>query len=225
MKSWKAENREALAISIRLIDALMSFSISSEGSIGATFRLAIDNYLSNFNQLSSKINFGTDLYACFEQARIAGATLNSMDNVRVAMFAETPQFELGFAIVNAAIIFSFVEQSQIISKTEYLSRADVNVVIERMNAVIEDVKLNKADYFLVSDYQNFIALAALLIQHLAITELQLPRIVQYHLPINYTALALANFIYGDGSRSDELIAENRTIHPAFMQRNVVALSR
>jgi prophage DNA circulation protein len=52
----------------------------------------------------------------------------------------------------------------------------------------------------------------------------LPRIVNYQMPINYPALALANRIYADGSRSDELIAENETVHPAFMQRDVIALS-
>jgi prophage DNA circulation protein len=42
--------------------------------------------------------------------------------------------------------------------------------------------------------------------------------------INYPALALSNRIYADGSRSEELIAENQTVHPAFMQRDIIALS-
>ena len=69
-----------------------------------------------------------------------------------------------------------------------------------------------------------VQLSALLIQHLSATERQLPRIVKYHMPINYPALALSNRIYGDGSRSDELVAENETVHPAFMQRDIIALS-
>jgi prophage DNA circulation protein len=42
--------------------------------------------------------------------------------------------------------------------------------------------------------------------------------------VHYPAHALSNRIYGDGSRGEELIAENKTVHPAFMQRDVIALS-
>jgi prophage DNA circulation protein len=206
------------------MDALMSFSVSTTGSQGAELRLAVGRFLSDFGKSINDAVLGTKLWTCFEQARAAGATLNSMDAVRVAMFAEAPIYDLGFAIVNAAVIFSLVEQSYIIAETEYASRADVDVVMDRMNAVVEEVKLNKADSFTVKDYQNFIALSALMIQHLAITELQLPRIVQYHFPFHYPALALSNLIYGTGSRSGELIAENKVVHPAFMQRDIVALS-
>jgi hypothetical protein len=192
---------------------------------GANLRIAVGKLFSDLDESISKFALGDELYTCFEQARLAGATLNSMDNVRNAMFAEAPVYLLGVTIVNAAIIFSIVEQSQIIATIEFDSRASVDDVIVRMNAAIENIKLNKADSFVVNDYQNFIALSALLIQHLAVTELQLPRIVRYQMPINYPALTLSNRIYGDGSRSDELIAENKTVHPAFMQRDIIALSQ
>jgi prophage DNA circulation protein len=220
----KQERGEAFAILTRMMNELSSFSISTTGAEGATLRTAIGKVLSNFNDMLLGEVIGTELFACFELARTAGATLASMDRVRVAMFAEVPIYELGLAMVNAGVIFSLVEQSQIIAATEFKSQLDVNVVIDRMNVVIEETKLNKADTFTMGDYQNFIALSALLIQHLATTALQLPRIVQYHMPFNYPALALSNRIYGVGSRSDELIAENKTVHPAFMQRDVIALS-
>ena len=97
-------------------------------------------------------------------------------------------------------------------------------LIDEMTVIIEDIKLNKANSFVASDYQNVVALSALLIQHLSATERELPRIVTYAMPINYPALALANRIYGDASRSDELADENETVHPAFMQRDIIALS-
>jgi hypothetical protein len=220
----KPELTEVFKISSRLMIALISFPIATKGTEGADFRSAAGKFMSNFTDMVDAQIIGTELYNCFEQARAAGATLNSMDNVRIAMYNEVPMYPLGIAIVNAAIIFSFVEQSQIIAIKIFTSRIEIDALMDRMSIVIEDIKISKADSFVASDYQNFVALSALLIQHLSSTERQLPRVVQYHMPINYPALALSNRIYGDGSRSEELIAENNTVHPAFMQRDVIALS-
>jgi len=220
----KSERAEALAISTRLMAEVVSFSIASVGDEGANLRSAIGKFLSNFHQLIVDHVVGTALFACFEQARMAGATVKSMNNVRSAMFKETPAFPLGLAIVNAAVIFSFVEQSQIIAKIEFKSRNEASALMDEVAAIIEEIKMNKADSFVSRDYQNFVGLAALLIQHMSATERQLPRIVNYNFAANLPALYLSNRIYCVGSRSDELIEENRTVHPAFMQRNVVALS-
>jgi prophage DNA circulation protein len=147
-----------------------------------------------------------------------------MDNVREAAFAETPVLPLSDRVINAAVIFSFVEQSKIIAAMTFRSQIDVDAVLDRMELVIEQIKVSKSDSFILSDYRNFVALAALLIQHLATTRRLLPRIVQFRFPINYPSLTMANRIYADASRAEELAAENRTIHPAFMQRHVTALS-
>jgi hypothetical protein len=203
---------------------LVRFPVSSVGDEGANLRSAVGKFLSNFHQLIVDRVVGTELFACFEQARVAGATVGSMNNVRKAMFVEAPMFPLGLAIVNAAVIFSFVEQSQVIAKMQFRSRIEASALMDEMAVVIEDIKLTKADSFVSKDYQNFVGLAALLVQHLSATERQLPRVVSYRYPVNFPALTLSNRIYGVGSRSDELIAENKTVHPAFMQRNVIALS-
>jgi prophage DNA circulation protein len=218
----KAEYDEALKISQRLLKQLMSFSITTDA--GADLRFAVGQYLANFYLMVDTKVHGTELYNCFESARMAGATVASMDNVRIAALNETPKFNLGSMIVNAAIIFSFAEQSQIISVMEFASRIQVDALMDKMSKIIEDIKLDKADSFVSSDYQNFVMLAALLIQHLSSTERQLPRVVDYVLPTHLPSLNLANRIYADATRSDELIAENKTVHPAFMQRNIVALS-
>jgi hypothetical protein len=220
----KSERGEALAISSRLMAELISFNIASTGEDGANFRSAAGRFIAGFYESLSAQSLGTDLYACFELARTAGASLIVMDNIRTAMFNEQPLFPLGLSIVNAAIIFSFVEQSQLISYMAFGSRAEAAALLDTMGVIIEDIKLNKADSFVSNDYQNFVTLAAQLVQHLSATERQLPRVVQYQMPVRYPALTLSNRIYGDGSRSEELIAENDVVHPAFMQRDVIALS-
>ena len=219
----KAEYLEAKEISANIMRELVVFPVA-DADAAAALRTAIGKFMVRFSDLIYDQTIGTELYACFEQARAAGATLNTMDRVRKVMFAEAPLYFIGASIVNAAIIFSFVEQTQIIAIMEFVSRVDAGEVLDAMTAIIEDIKINKADAFTSGDYQNFVAVSAALVQHLSATERQLPRVVQYTMPVNYPALALANRIYADGSRSDELIAENNTVHPAFMQRDIIALS-
>jgi len=220
----QTERGEAIDISGRIMAQLVTFPTVGTGQAAADLRWAIGRYMSNFNSLIEERVLGPALRACFDNAFLAGATLNSMDNVRWAMFAEAPKYPLGYAIVNAAFSFSFIEQTKIITAMEFKSQSEVDILIDRMALVIEDIKLYRADHFVAAVYRDFVALAALLIQHLSATRRVLPRIVNYQFPINYPALAMSNRIYADPSRSEELIAENDTVHPAFMQRNVVALS-
>jgi hypothetical protein len=219
----KSELTEAKEISGRMMTELLLFPVTSNVD-AAKLRTAVGRFMVDFGTLVDNKVVGTELFACFEQARAAGATLNCMNRVRVSLFSESPLYHLGLVIINAGILFSFVEQSQLISVMEFSSRSEIDDLMDAMSAIIEEIKLNKADSFVSNDYQSFVLLAALLIQHLSATERQLPRVIQYHWSVNYPALTLSNRIYGDGSRSEELISENNTVHPAFMQRDIVALS-
>ena len=93
-----------------------------------------------------------------------------------------------------------------------------------MSDIFDSAKLAMSNMITGTNYEFLVALSAALIQHLAATESQLPRIVSYQMPASLPALNVANFLYGDGARFDELIMENKTVHPAFMQRDLVALS-
>jgi prophage DNA circulation protein len=219
----KPEYSEALGICQRLMKQLVNFSISP-GLDGANLHTAVGTLLGNLSVLIDNQTVGAQLLLCFDYARIAGATLNVFDNVREAAAAELPQYSLGIRIINAALILSLSEQSQLITAMTFASRNDVDELMDAMSIIIDDIKLRGSETFAVNDYRNVVALSASLIYHLSATERLLPQIVSYQMPINYPALALANRIYGDASRSDELIAENKTIHPAFMQRDIIALS-
>jgi hypothetical protein len=219
----KPEYMEAKKIAEHLMEALVNFPVAASDA-GAAMRVAVGKFMVRFSDLIYDRTIGTELYDCFEKARAAGATLNSMDRVREVMLAETPMYPVGNAIVNAAVIFSFVEQSQIIAIMVFASRFEAGAIMDAMSKVIEEIKVEKADSFVSGDYQHFVRLAALLVEHLSATERLLPRIVSYQWPVHYPSLTMANRIYGDGARSEELIAENKTVHPAFMQRHIIALS-
>jgi hypothetical protein len=221
----RSEPAELLAISSRLMTALMSFRIEPSGDTGANFRSAVGRFLTSVPDMIADHTLGTRMFECFELARLAGVTIAAMNTVRILMFAEKPIWSLSVQLINTAIILSFVEQSMLISQIEFKSRADVYVVMDAMALIVDDIKLNRSELFDVSDYRNFVDLSAALVQHLSETERKLPRIVNYTFSAHLPSLTVANFIYGDGGRSEELLAENKTVHPAFMQRDLVALSR
>jgi hypothetical protein len=219
----RTEYGEAFDITTRMMAALVQFAPSSSHA-GAMMRMEIGKFLGQFYGYIHDGTIGTEMLACFNAARDAGATVNSMDGVREQALLEAPYFLLGNAIVNAGILFSFSIEAQIIVKATFDSREQVDRLMDAMTTVVEDIKLAKSNAFDAGDYQNFVALSASLFQHLSATERQLPRVVAYHMAVNLPALALANRIYSDASRSDELVAENKTVHPAFMQRDGIALS-
>jgi prophage DNA circulation protein len=147
-----------------------------------------------------------------------------MDNVRIAMLKETPQYFIGAAMACAGVIFSLVEQTRMITAMTFVSRADVETILTKMSDIFDEAKLAMSNMITGTNYEYLVALSAALIQHLAATERMLPRLVSYQLAASLPALTVANLLYGDGARFDELIAENKTVHPAFMQRDLVALS-
>ena len=54
--------------------------------------------------------------------------------------------------------------------------------------------------------------------------LQLPSLVSYSFPRSLPSLVKAWRLYADSARADQLVAENKVIHPAFMPASGIALS-
>jgi hypothetical protein len=221
---FKRELRETLALIDRMLLALQA-GIPTRGTTGAELRRVVGNFQAHEVELVENFTIGTQLFNCFEQARLAGATLDTMDGVLKTMLAERPLFYFGRSIKLAGMIFSFVEQATLISKMTFFSRSDAEAMLIRMSKVIETLKLEVAELLDGIDYRSLTALAATLTQHLAVTERKLPFVVNYNMIKPETALSLANLFYGDGGRFDELIAENHVINPAFFPLDIHALSQ
>jgi hypothetical protein len=214
---------EGAAVIDHMLTALMD-GMPSSGRPGAELRRLVGALKVDTAASINNATVGTELQACFDAALAAGATLVNMDNVRIAMLKETPQYYIGAAMACAGIIFSLVEQTRMITGMTFVSRSDVESMLTKMRDIFDDVKLAMSNMITGTNYEYLVALSAALIQHLAATERMLPRVVAYQMPTNLPALTVANLLYGDGSRFDELIAENKTVHPAFMQRELMALS-
>lgn len=209
----------------RMITALLNTTKSAgAGRTGSDLRHAAGKLVANAADLIHDETIGTDLLDVFEKARLAGASIETMNYVRQIVEAETPTDEFCETIKLAGIVFTLVEQSKIITSLTFKSRSDVQIMMSRMLPIIDDIKLEVSDLLDGMNYQYVIALSASIVQHLSATERMLPRIVNYEMSDNLPTLTLANRFYADASRSDELIGENKTVHPAFVSRHVMALS-
>lgn len=220
---FRKELREVLALIDRMLVAVQK-GIPTRGTTGVELRRVVGNFQAHEVELVESFTIGTELFNCFEQSRLAGATLDTMDGVRIAMLAEHPVFDFGKCAKLTGMVFSFVEQCTMISKIEFVSQSDVEAMITRMNLVIETMKLEVAELLDGMDYQSLTSLAASLVHHLAATERKLPQIVNVKMPITRSALSLANYFYADGRRFEELIHENKIVHPAFFTRDLRVLS-
>jgi prophage DNA circulation protein len=67
-------------------------------------------------------------------------------------------------------------------------------------------------------------LRAAVVRDLTVRGASLPSVVTVNLPLNLPSLAIAQMLYRDASRSDQIAAEAMAIHPAFCARTFQALS-
>ena len=204
---------------------LLSGTVSGQTGVpGSDLFFAINDLLVSGEGDIRSSALGTPLLAVFEQATTAGATLAGMQTVLTAMQALTPSGAIGIAIANAGINMSLVEQARILSATTFSSSNDVSAAIAANNTNFSGAEETVADSGDVGTYQAMIALHASVTRDLINRALQLPSLVTYSVPRSLPSLTLAKRLYGDSTRADELVAENKVIHPAFCPASGVALS-
>jgi prophage DNA circulation protein len=125
--------------------------------------------------------------------------------------------------VQTGILFALSAQCKIIALTTFVSRDDIEDIQSKMKASFDLAKEMAADDMDNIVYQQLVNLAAKLARYLADTALPLPRVVIYQLrpmPVLLTSYR----IYSDASRSEEIMSDNKVVHPAFVRSTVRALS-
>ncbi|UPG89265.1 DNA circularization N-terminal domain-containing protein [Luteibacter aegosomaticola] len=105
------------------------------------------------------------------------------------------------------------------------SHDDADAVRDQVTAVLDSEILHAGD---IGDDQTFLALRELrqaLVAALSTIAGGLSAIQDFRLPGSSPALAVAQRLYQDATRADELVAEAVPIHPAFMPTRFRALAR
>jgi hypothetical protein len=215
---------EAVALCDRVLSYMLRIT-ATRGRTGSDMRTAIGDFIANAATLLRNDIAGPPLADIFEKSRLAGITLAQLDDVRAQAVAETPKTVGALLIKNSIINFILATEGVILAGTTFISYDDANAMKLQMNdafAPMEEIAADDMDQMI---YQALVRLHAAITYYLIETARPLPRMLdfQFWSPSIPTLIA-AYRLYADASRADELRAENKVVHPAFMRPVGKALS-
>jgi prophage DNA circulation protein len=215
---------EAVPICDRVLGYMLAIT-ATRGRVGADMRTAIGDFLANAATLLSNDLAGPPLADIFDKSLLAGITLTQLDAVRANAVTEAPKSVGALLIKNALINFTLVVEARVIAQTTFVSHEDANAMKLRMNDAFAPMEEIAADDMDQMTYQALVRLHAAITFFLIETARPLPQMLgfQFYSPSIPTLIA-AYRLYADASRADELRAENRVVHPAFMRPSGKALS-
>lgn len=214
--------KEVKATISRLLTELLAAPLLSGAA--ADLRLAVGIVDASSLQLIDEDALGEALLNCFEQAFLAGAGVSGFDRVRKAAQNENPLLIETVAVVAAFIQLSLAYQAKSLTTITFKSRQAVETALANMNAAFEPAEEYAADITASDVYRALIGLHAAVTRDLITRSKPLPRIVNYNFGRSFPTLKIAQVLYGDASRADEIYEENRVPHPLFMPGTGRALS-
>ncbi|MFB0491315.1 prophage DNA circulation protein [Methylobacterium sp. OAE515] len=220
-----AQRRVAVAALKVVLDALLAAGVDAASQDGATLRQLCGALSADAVDQVQAGTFGTPLRACFAAATAAGATFMGMDRVRQeAQSVTAPDLPVQ-RVAQTAARFALVEMAKIIAATTFTSRQDVDASLARINAAFTPAEDFAAAQFNNVVWRALVALHGDVVRDLTARARPLPRIVSYSFGTRMPLLALANRLFGDAGRAEQLLAENRdVVHPLFMPASGRALS-
>jgi len=220
-----AQRRAAVAALKAVLDALLVSGVDAASQDGATLRQLCGALSADAVDQVQAETFGTPLRACFSAATVAGATFAGMDGVRQVAQGVTASDLPVQRVAQVSAVFALAQMTRILAATTFTSRQDIDAALARVNAAFVPAEDFAAGRFNNSVWRALLAMHGAVVRDLNTRARPLPRIVPYTFNTRMPLLTLANRLYGDAGRADELLAENRdTVHPLFMPASGRALS-
>jgi prophage DNA circulation protein len=230
-----AELSEAAAI-VRLIGLWLPNTIpgARTGRTGSDFRRAVGDMMAKAESLVTTGTLPAQLLLCLNLARVSQATYVSFDVVRAKLLALQPAYFPGIAVVELGLVMILSQQCRINAGTTFTSRMDIDQMMVNVNEAFDPVETYAADQGDVATYLALVQLHASAVHDLTERGRPLPRMVRYEFAQRKPSLSMANRLYPDATRSDadvdnptradEIVAENKVVHPMFVPRIGRALS-
>jgi prophage DNA circulation protein len=127
-------------------------------------------------------------------------------------------------IKNSLIEMTLAHAARVLANMRFVSRDQVDDIKKLVQVAFAPAEEQAADDMDQMTYRALIELHAAVIFFLTETARPLPRMLAWQFSQVLPTLTLAQRLYYDASRADELRAENRIVHPAFAPRIGRALS-
>jgi prophage DNA circulation protein len=219
----KNDTKEATPIVKRALLNLLGVSVLRSPT-GSDLRTAVGLLYAQAEQLIYYDELGPRLSDCFELARAADITQPQLDWVRQQTALEVT-VTLGATMIKQSIMrLCLVTEGLVIADMTFVSRADVEQLRGQLNSIFDDAEETAADEMDQMTYQSLVGLHAAIIAFLVETARPLPSMLDFTFFSPMPTLTMANRLYYDASRADELLYENKVVHPAFMRPSGRALS-
>jgi len=211
----KLDILETVPIIKAAMDGIMR-SISPQGRPGSDCRTAIGDLLVHSEFYLFNNTMGAPLDNVFELARLAGASLAEMEQIRLGI-AATETTSLGATLTRDSIVqLALATQAQLLIDMTFTSRQQVEDMIASINTGFGATEELLADAMDAALYRTVVELHASLVNYLTTTAQPLARIVKFQFANPLATLQAAYRLYTDASRGDELRDGNKVVHPAFM---------
>lgn len=221
----KSESEEVKRVMGPLLDNLSATVHAQMGILGADLRRQIGKVRANYFEMIADGTFASELLACFTKAHEAGAELQRFAYVRKQLIVETSDAVIASGIIQTAINFCLATEARIVTAMTFVSRDDVEDMMRKVSTAFAEARDKAADDIDSASYQQLTYLGGALINHLATTSRPLPRMITFKLGATFSSLAASMRFYYVADRAEELAAENKTVHPLFMQRDLRGLNR
>ena len=212
-----------------ILSSLLALIRGQSGTVGAQLNYQCGLLTANaFTELNATPDgdyaFWINLAKCFDAAQQMGVTYQQMDTVRTAAEASTPKGLPAIAVRNFSVRMALAEQARILAATTFTSRQVIDDYFDQINASFDTAETEAANNLDNVAYVALVQLHAAVSNDLANRARPLPRMVTYTYNASKPALYMAQNLYQDPVRYEDLISENSPIHPLFMPASGRALS-
>jgi hypothetical protein len=224
--TYLTQVQQASKVLQTILDMLLaSIPVTPISDAGNTVRREINALRANIDVAIRGDTLGTQLQQIFTDVSAAGASYGGIEALRQYLMSQSVSMSIFTQIVfRSALIMTLALESKIIAAINFTNQADVQTMIVSAAAMFDDAKALGIDEIDAITYQTLNSMAGALTYHLASTELQLPRFLTYTSRVRMPSLYLANRIYADASRYQEIEQENAVIHPMFVPQTIRVLS-
>lgn len=208
-----------------ILDAILAASGAQDLALaGADLDAAIGDLRADAPGLLRPCALFDPLGTCFDLARRTGMTFDAMERLRATIAALTALDARSRFLRARSLALCCVQEARITATTTFASRDEVDRVMGALTAAFTVSQEDAADVGDAAGYGALVSLRAAAVRDLTSRSRPLPKLVGYVFRRVYASLTLAQRLYGDAGRADELVAENAAVHPLFMPRSGRALS-